>query len=333
MRYFITGATGFIGGRVARLLVHGGHDVIALVRRPEAAQDLARAGIRLHPGDVTDPDSMRDGMRGADGVFHIAAWYRVGVPESAVAERINVEGTRNVLRLMRDLAILKGVYTSTLAVFGDTQGRLVDETYRADGPWLSEYDRTKWVAHYEVAEPMMRDGLPLVIVQPGVTYGPGDTSAVRETLVQYLRGKLRVLPERTAYCWGFADDTARGHLQAMERGTVGTSYIIAGPPHTVIEAFDIAERLTGIRAPRWRVPPGVMRVAAALVAPLEKIVRPPTLYASETLRVMAGATYLGSSARAARELGFAARPLEEGLRETLAHEMRLLGATLRPSAR
>ncbi len=324
MRYFVTGATGFIGGRVARMLARERHEVVALVRRPVAAQDLAGPGIRLHPGDITDIDSMRDGMRGADGVFHIAGWYRVGVRDSAAAERINVEGTRNVLRLMEELKVPRGVYTSTLAVFGDTHGRVVDETYRAGGPWLSEYDRTKWKAHYEVAEPMMRAGLPLVVVQPGLTYGPGDTSTLRETLVEHLRGRLRMLPQRTAYCWAFVDDTASGHIQAMEHGAVGTSYIIAGPPHTVIEAFAIAEHLTGITAPRYLIPPGLMRFAATWVRPLENFVTVPPLFASETLRVMAGVTYLGSNARAVRELGFAARPLEDGLKDTLTHEMRLL---------
>ena len=328
MRYFVTGATGFIGGRVARMLARERHEVIALVRRPASAQGLADPNIRLHPGDITDIDSMRGGMRGADGVFHIAAWYRVGVRDGA-AEGINVEGTRNVLRLIEELKVPRAVYTSTLAVFGDTRGRVVDETYRAGGPWLSEYDRTKWKAHYEVAEPMMRSGLPLVIVQPGLTYGPGDTSTLRETLVNYLRGRLQMLPQRTAYCWGCVEDTARGHIQAMERGAPGTSYIIAGPPHTVIETFAIAERLSGVAAPRHHVPPSLMRLAAALVRPLESFVVVPPLYASETLRVMAGVTYLGSNARAVRELGFAPRPLEDGLRDTLAHEMRLLGLPFR----
>src|SRR5579884_4023999 len=124
-------------------------------------------------------------MAGADGVFHIAGWYKIGTRDKSEGERINVLGTRNVLEVMRELGIPKGVYTSTLAVFSDTRGRLVDETYQYTGKHLSEYDRTKWVAHYEVAEPMIARGLPLVIVQPGLVYGPGDTSGVRTTFVQY----------------------------------------------------------------------------------------------------------------------------------------------------
>jgi nucleoside-diphosphate-sugar epimerase len=317
VRYFVTGATGFIGGRLARRLVADGHEVTALVRPPGAAGDLAATGIRLHAGDVTDKASMRDGMRGADGVFHVAGWYKVGVRDPRPGMRINVDGTRNVFELARELAIPKTVYTSTLAVFSDTSGRVVDESYRHNGPWLSEYDRTKWLAHYEVAEPMMRAGLPAVIVQPGVVYGPGDTSPMHSTIVQYLRRRLPILPKQTGYCWGHVDDTVDGHVLAMQKGRPGESYITAGPPHTLSDAFAIAEEVTGIPAPRWHVSPSVMLRLAGL---LQTLGRPD---AAEVLRVGAGVTYWGTSEKARRELGFSARPLREGFAETLHHELRL----------
>ncbi|MGH2348919.1 MAG: NAD-dependent epimerase/dehydratase family protein [bacterium] len=315
----MTGATGFIGGALARRLAADGHEVIALVRNPDAAGALAGAGVRLHPGDITDKSSMRGGMREADGVFHLAGWYKIGVRDLRPGLRINVDGTRNVLELAGELAVPRIVYTSTLGVFSDTGGRVVDETYRHDGPWLSEYDRTKWLAHYEVAEPMMRAGLPAVIVQPGVVYGPGDTSAMHSTIVQYLRRRLPVLPRRTGYCWGHVDDTVDGHVMAMVKGRPGESYIVAGPRHTLIEALAIAEEITGIPAPRWHVSPEVMRALGGL---LQAVGRAD---AAEILRVGAGVTYWGSSARAERELRFHARSLRDGFRDTLAHEMRLLG--------
>src|SRR5688500_14377457 len=129
MKYFLTGATGFIGGRLAEALLARGDEVIALVRNPSKAQHLAAKGIRLIAGDITDKDSMREGMRGVDGVFHVAAWYKLGA-KSDEAEKINVGGTRNVLELMRELNIPKGVYTSTLAIYGDTRGELRSETFR-----------------------------------------------------------------------------------------------------------------------------------------------------------------------------------------------------------
>src|SRR5689334_9661038 len=136
MRYVVTGATGFIGGRVARELVADGHQVVALVRDPARGAELAHRGVALAPGDIMDRESLRAAMRGADGVFHIAAWYKYGLRDSSAAEPTNVQGTRNVLEVMRDLGIAKGVYTSTVAVFSDTHGKLVDETYRYDGPHL-----------------------------------------------------------------------------------------------------------------------------------------------------------------------------------------------------
>ncbi len=325
MKYFVTGTTGFVGGRVARQLIEAGHEVVAIVRNPAKAQDLADLGIAVHKGDVTDKESMRAPMTGVDGVFHIAGWYKIGVKDKSEGEKINIQGTRNVLELMQELDIPKGVYTSTLAVFSDTGGRWVDETYRYDGPHLSEYDRTKWVAHYEVADPMIAAGLPLVIVQPGLIYGPGDTSAVRTTFIQYLQRKLPMIPQKTAFCWAHVDDIARGHILAIEKGKPGESYIIAGPRHTFVEVMEIAEQITGIPAPRQRMSPGVMKAMAALIGVVEKIVPVPESYTSEGLRIIAGVTYLGSNEKAKRELGYNPRPLKEGLTETLHHEMRLLG--------
>ncbi len=324
MRYFVTGATGFIGGRVARQLVGQGDSVVAVARDLSKATELKALGVTLHEGDITDKESLRAPMTGADGVFHIAAWYKIGA-DPRQAEAINVGGTRNVLEVMRQLQIPKGVYTSTLGVFSDTKGKVVDESYRHDGPWVTEYERTKWLAHYQVALPMIEAGLPLVIVMPGLVYGPGDTSAVHTTLQQYLQGKLPIAPQGTAYCWAHVDDTARGHILAMERGTPGQSYIIAGEPHTLVEALEIAERITGVKAPKWHPSPAAMGALAGVLGVLEKVVSLPESYRAESLRVIAGVTYLGSYAKAKRELGFNPRPLEEGLRETLEYEMKQLG--------
>jgi nucleoside-diphosphate-sugar epimerase len=321
MKYFITGATGFIGGRVAKQLVEARHEVVALVRNLQKAKHLAELGVSLAEGDIVDKGSLHRPMTDVDGVFHLAAWYQIGARDNRVAEKINVEGTRNVLHMMKELGIKKGVYTSTVAVFSDTNGKLVDETYRYDGPHLSEYDRTKWLAHYEVAEPMMREGLPLVIVQPGVVYGPGDNSPMAATFKQYLQGRLPMLPEQTSFCWAHVDDVARGHLLAMEKGKPGQSYILAGPPHSLVEAFEIAERITGVKAPRIRVSPGMLKFMSKLMEPIGAIIPLPETYTAESLRVAAGVTYLASNEKAKRELGYTVRPLEEGLRETLTHMM------------
>jgi nucleoside-diphosphate-sugar epimerase len=325
MKYFVTGATGFVGGRVVRQLVDAGHQVVVVARNPAKATDIASLDVEIHQGDVTEKESMRALMQGVDGVFHIARWYKIGVKDKSEGARINIQGTRNVLEMMRELGIARGVYTSTLAIFSDTHGRLVDETYRYNGPHLSEYDRTKWVAHYEVAEPMIEAGLPLVIVQPGVIYGPGDTSSLRAAFIQYLQRKLPLMPGRTAFCWSHVDDIARGHILAMEKGTPGQSYIIAGPPHTFVDAIKLAQRITGVPAPRIIVPPAMMKAMAGMMSVIEKVVPVPETYTAEYLRENAGVTYLGSNAKAVRELGYNPRSLEDGLPQTLLNEMQLLG--------
>jgi nucleoside-diphosphate-sugar epimerase len=267
VEYLVTGATGFIGSHVAAQLRARGDEVRAVVRSPERASLLSSLGVGLYKGDVTDRESLRAPMRGVDGVFHVAGWYHIGLRDRATALAVNVDGTRNVLDMMGELSVSKGVYTSTLAVYSDTHGVLRDESYRFRGRWLTLYDESKWRAHYEVAEPMARAGLPLVTVLPGLVYGPGDSSPMHDLWMQYFRRGLRVMPRVTAYSFGHVEDTADAHLRAMDRGRLGECYNISGPPHTLLEAFDIAQRVTGgyrVRSgtlPRarfdfWRAYPG-----------------------------------------------------------------------------
>jgi nucleoside-diphosphate-sugar epimerase len=200
-----------------------------------------------------------------------------------------------------------------------------DETYRYDGPHLSEYDRTKWIAHYRVAVPKMEEGLPLSIVMPGLVYGPGDTSGMHTALVDLLRGRLPMTPARTAFCWGHIEDTARGHILAMEKGRPGETYIIAGPRHTFANAFDVAAAIGRVRAPMLHPGPHAMRAMAAVMSIASRFAKLPPALTPEALRVLAGTTYLGSNEKAVRELGFTARPLDEGMAQTLEHELRALG--------
>lgn len=325
-RYLVTGATGFIGGVMIRQLVAAGHTVVAVVRDPARAGALAAQGVELHRGDVTARTTLAAPMRGADGVFHVAGWYKLGVRDASEGERINVDGTRNVLEVMRDLGIAKGVYTSTLAVYGDTRGQVVEESYGYAGPFQSAYDLTKYRAHREVAEPLMQAGLPLVVVQPGLVYGPGDTSSVRTTLHQFLRGTLPLVPARTAFSWAHVDDIVSGHVLAMERGRVGQSYHLAGPVHTLEDALALCTRLTGVKGPGLVAPPALLRGLAALLTPFEGLLEGQ--YHPENLRVTGGSTYIGSAAKAIQELGWSARSLEAGMRETLRHEIAALGLPL-----
>jgi len=321
MRYFVTGATGFVGNVLARKLREAGHEVHASVRNPEKAKELQAVGVKLFKGDVTDKESMRAAMQGVNGIFHVAGWYKVGVHDKSDGEKVNIQGTHNVLELMKELGIHKGVYTSTLGVNSNTHGKLVDETYRFTGKHITEYDRTKAAAH-DIAKEFIANGLPLVIVMPGGIYGPEDTSAIRKNIIEFLHGRLPVLPTQMAVCWAHVDDTVQGHILAMEKGKPGETYIIAGEPHTIVDAFKLASHITGKRAPMI-VPYQMMKVLSVLVTPFDSFL--PELYTSEGLRALAGNTYWGKNSKAKRELGFSVRPFREGWEETLRHEMKLLG--------
>src|SRR5262249_23151234 len=140
-----------------------------------------------------------------------------------------------------------------------------------------------------------------------------------------LQRKLPLIPARTAFSWAHVDDIARGHVRAMEGGRVGESYIICGPAHTLVDALNIAEGITGVPAPRIHVPPTLMQALAGLLGVVVRVVPVPAEYSAEYLRVNAGVTYLGNNAKARRELGYDPRPLRDGLAETLQHELELLG--------
>ena len=321
MKYFVTGATGFVGGVLVKKLREVGHEVNASVRSPEKAKDMQALGVKLFKGDVTDKESMREAMTAVDGVYHVAGWYKVGTRDKSGGARVNINGTRNVLELMQELNIPKGVYTSTLAIDSDTKGVLADETYHFTGEHLSEYDRTKAESH-KLADEFIAKGLPLVIVQPGLIYGPGDTSTVRVNLLDLLNGKLPMLPNQTGYCWAHVDDAVDGHILAMEKGKTGESYIICGEPFTALDAFTLAAKTANVKAP-MTAPYQMMKALSVLVTPFDSLM-PPT-YTSEGLRVVSGVTYYGDNSKAKRELGFNPRPVSEGWAETVRHEMKLLG--------
>jgi nucleoside-diphosphate-sugar epimerase len=320
MKYFVTGGTGFVGGSLVKQLRSLGHEVVAVVRNPEKANDLKALGATIIKGDVTNKESMRAPMQGCDGVFHVAGWYKVGVKDKTPGQQINIDGTKNVLELMKELAIPKGVYTSTLAINSDTHGAVPNESYHFNGKHISEYDRTKAVAH-DIAAQFISDGLPLVIVMPGLIYGPNGTSMSDEALRLYLKKKLPMIPSQSAYSWAHVDDIAHAHILAMEKAAPGTKYIISGESQTFSDALSTAKQITGIRKPLV-VPPFILKISAFFSSLIQGFVPLPDMYRSEALRVQAGVTYLGDNSKAKKELGYNPRPLQQGLKETLEYEMR-----------
>jgi nucleoside-diphosphate-sugar epimerase len=316
VHYFVTGASGFIGRYLTSLLLAEGHAVTALVTSREQARVLADYGIRPHMGDVRDKESMRRGMRGAEGVFHTAHWDKTGSRDRKTAEAVNVDGTRNVLELIREMHVPKCVVTSSISVFSDTRGTRPAEGFRYEGKHLSLAARTRWQAHYEVAVPMMATGLPVVIVQPGTVYGPADDTEIARLMRRYLLGRVPLIPTRTASSWAHVEDVAAGHLLAMEDGEIGRSYLLGGEDETLLNVMRLAGRLVGKRRGPLPFPGVALRPLAAVLRALGVVV-PPLAADAERLRRWAGVTFLGDDTRARTELGYAPRTLGDGMPDTV----------------
>ena len=316
MKVFITGGSGFIGRHLVRKCLDRGYDVYALAHTEHSAAELDALGATVVPGDILQRDSMREGMEGSDLVFHLAGWYKLGSKDWMQAEAINVAGTRNVLRLAYELGVPKIVYTSTTTVFGNTRGQMVDETFFQGGPFLTEYDRTKWLAHYKVALPLIDQGAPITIVMPGVAYGPGDHSLIGQLMTLYYQGRLLAIPGPDfVHTYAHVEDVAEGHLLAADKGRAGESYIITGPAVPLGEVVDFWGQLTGKPLPKFRVPAQFISPFIPLISTLSSALPLPELLSEESARVL-GATYMVRSDKARAELGWRTRSMQEGMSET-----------------
>ena len=328
MEYFVTGGTGFIGSHLVDVLIEEGHDVLVLTRSRSNASELPDE-IEIIEGDITEKDAMRDGMADVDGVFHLAAWFQVGPGQwnEDKAERINVGGTQNVLELMDELEIPKGVYLSTIGVYGNTDGEVVDETYKSSNSFPSIYQETKWRAHYEVADPLIENGLPLIIATLGAIFGPRDKNyggTPRTAFTDYLNGDLPFVPQDFVLSMDYVEDTARNLYRAMQKGNPGEEYIIASEPCSLVEPFEIAEELTGIEAPR-PVPGTLFRWIGHAMSGVETLTKPPEGFESELLYFFDSGAVLVDNSKAKRELGIEHRPLREAVRQYLDWELEQQG--------
>ncbi len=318
MRAFVTGATGFLGGRLAAKLRGRGDQVVALVRSPERARGL---DAELVEGDLSDRARLAEAMRGCDAVFHLAARYAVGIPasERPAMFEANVTGTENVLDAAVDAAVARIVYVSTVNAFGNTHGHVVDETYeRQPGDWLSAYDESKFLAHRAAQERIAR-GAPVLIAMPGAIYGPGDHSELGSQLEQMRTGKLRVLAlAGVGVNAVYVDDVADGLLLVHDRGRIGESYVLGGEPTTLRAMIETTARLAGRKPPRVSVPGRLVK----LMIPAGPLVG-RAMGVGPNLRELVAAsddvTYWATDEKARRELGYAPRGLEQGLESLLAN--------------
>src|SRR5436190_21370812 len=253
MKVFVTGGTGFIGGHVVRQLRERGDDVRALVRSPEKGAALTELGCELTPGTLASRDAIRAGMEGCDAAIHGAAMYEVGIPESEhrAMYEANVVGTENVLRAALETELDRVVYISTVGAFGNTKGRVVDESYQHPGTdYTSYYEETKVEAHRLATRLIAAEALQFVIVQPGGVYGPDDHSAVGRQMNQFLAGRMPLIafPD-LGFNMVHVDDVAAGVLLALDKGKIGEAYVLGGQITTMRELIQTLARVAGKKAP------------------------------------------------------------------------------------
>jgi nucleoside-diphosphate-sugar epimerase len=320
VKVFVTGGTGFIGGEVVRQLRARGDEVACLVRSPEKAGALTELGCELVNGDLSDDEALRGGMQGCDGLIHAAAMYEVGIPAKRhpAMYEANVKGSEVVLRAALEAKVPKVVYVSTVGVFGNTHGKVVDESYEHPGrEFTSYYEETKLEGHRIAKRMMAEEGLPGVIVQPGGVYGPGDESPIGDLLKEFFAGRLFMLPfPELGICLGHVEDTAAGILLALDGGKVGETYVLAGPVTTMREAIDTIAAVSGRKPPKRDMPTGVMKALAPIGPLVGKLTgQPPNL--RELISSADGVTFWANHEKASRELGYAPRGMEEGMRQTL----------------
>jgi len=317
----VTGGTGFIGGRLVTKLRDRGDAVVTLVRSPDKALDLERIGCELVQGDLTDLDAIKRGVEGADVAFHGAAIYKVGIPKSDHEHMYdtNVRGTERVL----DAAIEAGtpmiVYVSTVNVFGNTHGEVVDETYErsiSGNGFLSYYDRTKYEAH-QVALDRIAKGAPIVIVQPGGVYGPGDHSEIGNMIGQFRSGRLPMVPfPDLGFNLVYVDDVADGCILAAEKGEVGQSYVLGGEISTMRGMLEKVAQIDGKKPPTRTLPTALIKAVAPAGPVVGKLMGlPPNV--RELISASEDVTYWATDTKAREQLGYAPRDLETGLRQTL----------------
>ena len=321
MTVLVTGASGFVGSAVARALLAAGQPVRALVR-PGSARGLPD-DLALEPavGDLDDPPSLARAVSGCRALFHVAADYRLWVPEPAAMYRANVEGTRALLIAAAEAGVARIVYTSSVATLGlRADGRPADETTPAAlDDMIGHYKRSKYLAEQAVRGLILEHGVPAVIVNPSAPIGPRDArpTPTGRMVLEAARGRMPAYVD-TGLNVVHVDDVAAGHLLAFERGAIGERYILGGEDLTLGEILRLIAGLVGRRPPRVRLPAAALLPVAVIAEAIARVRRSgDPLVTLDGVRMARKRMYF-SSAKAERALGYRARPAEAALRDAIA---------------
>src|SRR5271165_610489 len=310
----VTGATGFVGAAVARALLRRGERVRVLARPRSDRRNLAGLSVEIAEGAMEDPRSLARAVAGCRYVYHVAADYRIWVPDPAPMFRANVEGTRDLLTAALEAGAERVVYTSSVATLGLVSGGLADEgTPSSIDDIIGPYKRSKFAAEEVVRELAQKRGLPVVIVNPSAPVGPGDIkpTPTGRLIVEAARGQMPAFVD-TGLNIVHVDDVAEGHLSAAEKGRIGDRYILGSENMALAEILAEVAQAVGRRPPWLRVPHTALFPIAFGAELAARMTGRDPFITLDGVRMSRKKMYF-SSEKASRELGYAPRPAREAI--------------------
>jgi dihydroflavonol-4-reductase len=315
----VTGATGFVGAAVARTLLAAGHQVRVLARPNGNRRNLAGLDVAIAEGSLEDPVSLAAAVAGCRYLFHVAADYRLWVPDAAAMFRANVDGTRTLMLAALAAGVERIVYTSSVATLGLVKGGVADEaTPSVFADMIGPYKGSKFAAEAAVRDLVAERGLPAVIVNPSTPIGPGDVkpTPTGRLIVEAAKGRMPGYVD-TGLNVVHVDDVAAGQLLAAEHGIVGERYILGGENMSLAEILAAVARVTGKRPPMFKVPYAVILPIAVGAEAMARLTRREPFVTLDGARMSRKKMYF-SSERAMRELGYTPRPAGEAIADAVA---------------
>lgn len=315
MKVFVTGATGFVGSHVARLLAQQGADLRLLVRASSRTANIDDLKAERVMGDITDPGSLKKGMQGCEAVFHVAADYRLWVRRPEEMYLANVEGTRAILRVAEECGVHRVVYTSSVATMGFSgNGTACDEESPVSvEDMVGHYKRSKFQAEQVVIEAGKAGGR-VVMVNPTTPVGENDIkpTPTGRIIVDFLKKKFPAYVD-TGLNLVDVREVARGHIAALEKAQPGERYILGGENLTLKQVLDKLQTITGLPSPKVRIPHAVAMLYATWDQTFTGLLLGREPRATVEAVKMGRKKMWASSAKAERDLGWRIRPVDDAL--------------------